>query len=313
MLRNWLNRFVILVVVVAALYGLGRLYYRVTGGFTIGNITSTLPYDPRWVTKNLTASEQNSIKAILDQPFNYLGKGCQSYVFLSADGNYVIKFFKYQRFRIQPWIDFFSFVPAVDNYRLGKVDKKRNKLEGFFGSWKLAFDELQPETGLLYVHLNKSNHLKKQLVIHDKLGFEHRVNLDQMEFLLQRKATMLCPYIDELMLNGNKEEAKQLLSRILSTVLSEYQRGLGDNDHALMQNTGVLDGYPIHIDVGQFVKDEKFKDPHVYKQEIFSKTYKFRVWLRKRYPELVSHLESELQALIGESFSRMQPHFKPHE
>lgn len=313
MLRKWLNRFVVLVVVVAALYGLGRLYYRVTGGFTIGNITSTRAYDPRWETKTLSQHEKQSIQVILDQQFNYLGKGCQSYVFLSSDGNYVIKFFKYQRFRIQPWIDLFSFVPAVDSYRLGKIDKKRNKLEGFFGSWKLAFNELQPETGLLYVHLNKSNDLNKQLVIYDKMGFEHHVDLDQMEFLLQRKAIMLCPYIDELMAKGDVEEAKLLLSRILSRVLSEYQRGLGDNDHALMQNTGVLDGYPIHIDVGQFVKDEKFKDPQVYKQEIFNKTYKFRIWLRKRYPELVNHLETELRALIGDNFSRMQPHFKPHD
>lgn len=312
-LRKFVTCVLVFCGVIAIGYGAGRLYYQVTGGFSLGNISSDFPYDPRWETRPLSHKEQMEVDSFLKQKFNYLGKGCQSYVFLSEDGQYVLKFFKYQRFRIQPWLNLFSFVPAVDEYRSRKIEKKQSKLEGVFRSWKLAFEELQPETGFVYVHLNKTTHLNGPIAIYDKMGFEHRLDPNQYEFLVQRKAQMLCPYIDELMLQGKVVEAKELLDRIIALIITEYQRGYADNDHALMQNTGVLDGFPIHIDVGQFVKEERAKDPEVYKQDLFSKTYKFRKWLGKKYPDLKHHLEQQLQIVIGEQYARMQPHFKPHE
>lgn len=307
---KWL---IVTVAVFGAAYGSVRLYYKVTDGFTIENITSDFPYDARWEISELPTSQQALLEDILSKPFTYLGKGCQAYVFLSQDGNFILKFFKYQRFRPQAWLDYFAFIPAVDTYRLGKIEKKRKKLENVFNSWKVAFEHLQPETQLIYVHLNKTKNLNKTLVIHDKMGFEHKLEADQMEFLVQRKATMLCPYIDNLMKKGDVAQAEILLTRIIELILSEYQRGFADNDHALMQNTGVYNGYPIHIDVGQFVIREDAKEPQVFKQELFNKTYKFRKWLKKQYPELVSKFEKQLRGIIGDQFDDLQPHFKPHE
>ncbi len=294
-------------VFLAALYGASRLYYGVTGGFTIGNISSTLAYDARWDTKPLSPQEKDVFNAILDQKFTYLGKGCQSYVFASDDGKYVLKFFKYQRFTPQLWLDYFAFIPAVDSYRLGKIDKKQKKLEAIFTSWKIAFEELRPETGLVYVHLNKTDDLNKTLTIVDKMGFEHHLNLDDMEFLIQKRAKMLCATLNQMMEAGKAEEAKGLLTRLVKLVLSEYERGLADNDHALMQNTGVFEGDPIHIDVGQFVHNEEIKKSEVANQELFNKTYKFRKWLHKHHPELAKHLEEQLLLTIGEQFHVMQP------
>lgn len=299
--------------IIAMGYAGGRLYYRVTDGFTVGNITSDYSYDSRWDIRKLDNSEEILVDSILAQPFSYLGKGCQSYVFKSADGKYVIKFFKYQRFRPQAWLDYFAFIPAVDTYRLGKIEKKLKKREGVFRSWKLAFEELQPETGLIFVHLNKTQDLKKSLKITDKMGFEHQLDLDQMEFLIQRKAQSYCGRIEELMDNEETDRAKLLLSRTLTLLRSEYSRGFADNDHALMQNSGVLDGLPIHVDVGQFVRNEQASEPAFYKQDLFNKTYKFRRWLHKKYPELEVFLEDRLKDIIGDQFSTMKPHFKPHD
>ena len=60
-------------------------------------------------------------------------------------------------------------------------------------------------------------------------------------------------------------------------LVSEYRRGFADNDHATVQNTGVLDGRPIHIDVGQFVRNERVKEPRLFHQELFNKTWKFQL------------------------------------
>ncbi len=313
LLSKKLKYLLLVLIMIPVLYGSGRLYYYITDGFTIDNITSAFPYDSRWAVRPLSSDEQTLAYSILDQKFSYLGKGCQSYVFLSADKKYVLKFFKYQRFRTQPWVDFFSFIPFVENYLDQKVVKKRTKREGFFASWKLAFEELKEETGLIFVHLNKTQTLQKELIFTDKMGFEHQVELDDMEFLIQRKATMLCPYIQSLMKEQKVDEAKKLLSSIISMVLSEYDRGLADNDHALMQNTGVYNGMPIHIDVGQFVRNEQVRNPETYNQELFNKTFKFRRWLHKEYPELADYLETELKGILGELFYTLKPHFKPHD
>lgn len=311
--RLYLKWILCFAVIAASLYGVVRLYYRVTDGFTIGNITSDFAYDPRWQVSPLPAEQREELDSALAQPFRYMGKGCQSYVFLSQDGNYILKLFKYQRYRPQPWLKLFSFIPAMEEYRQIKVAKKQRKLEGFFASWVIAFEQLPKETQLLYVHLNKSQDLKKKLTIYDKMGFEHILDLDQTEFLVQRKAKMLCPYISELMQEGHVAEAKVLLSRIIDMILSEYKRGIADNDHALMQNTGVYQGYPIHIDVGQFVISDEARDPQVYKQELFSKTFLLRKWLNEKYPELLKDFEDQLSAVIGPNFPNMKPYFKPHD
>jgi hypothetical protein len=295
---------------IALSYGLGRLYFHLTGGFSLSNISSDFSYHPNWKIRSLAKDEQEEVDRALNQSYYYLGKGCQSYVFLSEDHQYVIKFFKYQRFRLQPWLAYFPPLPAIVKYREEKIEKKRVKLEGFIQSWKIAFEDLKEETGLLFVHLNKTRDLNKELVIFDKIGQRHRLNLDDMEFCIQRKAEMLCSVLLKFKENNDLKEGQYLITRLLNLILSEYHRGLADNDHALMQNTGVVEGKPVHIDVGQFVKNKQIKDSSVYNQELFTKTYKFKIWLKEQYPELFVYLEDQLQEIMGPIYQEMKPKFR---
>lgn len=300
-------RFFILLTIGLVCYGLGRLYFQLTGGFNLANIHSDFVFQPQWEVRPLSIAEKSQLDAALDQTYHYLGKGCQSYVFASQDGRYVIKFFKYQRFRLQPWLLYFPPLPAIVKFREEKNEKKWHKLDGFVKSWKLAFEDLKEETGLVFVHLNKTREMHKNLVIFDKLGLEHRVVLDQMEFCVQRKAEMLCDVLMRYQKEGDFAAASHLVDKLLALILSEYARGLADNDHALMQNTGIIEGRPIHIDVGQFVRNEEIKQPEVYHQELFTKTYKFKKWLGVHYPELGSYLEERLKEIIGPRYSVMRP------
>lgn len=312
-MKKYFKFLIIISLSTLAIYGAGRLYYAVTAGFTINNITSDFSYHENWETTPLSNAEKEKVKQILSQKFSYLGKGCQSYVFLSEDGEYVLKFVKYQRFRPQAWLDYFEFIPIVNNYRLAKIEKKHKKLNMLFTSWKIAYEYLRPETGLLYLHLNKSNDLEQTLIIYDKMGIEHELNLDTMEFLLQKRANMLCSTLTHFIQKGQLGEAKDLIDNLLNMILSEYSRGLADNDHALMQNTGAIGTMPVHIDVGQFVMNPEISKPSVYKQELFSKTFKFRMWLERHYPDLATYLNKRLQEIIGPEFQTLQPQLKnPH-
>jgi hypothetical protein len=309
-MRKLAWRLVVITFLLFSLYGTGRLYYRLTGGFTIANITSDFPFQPQWEVRPLVASEEEEFSKAVDQPYTYLGKGCQSYVFASDDGQYVIKFFKYQRLRLQPWLTYFPPLPAIMQYRQEKIAKKWNKLDGFVRSWKVAFENLKDETGLVFVHLNKTHHLQRHVVLYDKMGQTHTVDLDQMEFCIQRRAHLLCETLLEHKAKGDLVGAQQLIHQLLDMILSEYARGLADNDHALMQNTGVAQGKPLHIDVGQFVFNEEAKQPVVFHQELFTKTFKFKLWLRDQYPELALYLEEELHRIMGPAYLTMRPKWR---
>jgi hypothetical protein len=306
-LKKNIFRIIATLILVLSIYGLGRLYFYLTAGFTLSNISSDFTYQPEWEVRPLTGGENDLLNSALGQTYHYLGKGCQSYVFVSRDGEYVIKFFKYQRFRMQPWLTFFPPLPAIVKYREEKKEKKWFKLDGFIKSWKVAFEYLKDETGLIFIHLNKTKSLNKNLIIFDKLGIEHQIDLDQMEFCIQHRAEMLCDVLLRYKQENDLKSAQVLIDRLLALIVSEYHRGLADNDHALMQNTGVVQGNPIHIDVGQFVINENVKEPTFYHQELFTKNYKFKLWLFQHYPELGTYLDNKLQDIIGERYSEMEP------
>lgn len=310
MMRNFFSRLLVISLVILSLYGISRLYYRLTGGFMVSNITSDFSFQPQWEVRPLITDEHEEFAQALGQSYDYLGKGCQSYVFASRDGKYVIKFFKYQRYRLQPWLAYFPPLPAIAKYRQEKLNKKWNKLDGFVQSWKVAFENLKEETALVFVHLNKTADLHQKITLYDKIGQKHVVELDRMEFCIQRRAQMLCDVLLDYKSKGDLAGAQQLIYQLLHLILSEYSRGLADNDHALMQNTGIVEDKPMHIDVGQFVFSEDVRKSAIFHQELFTKTYKFKLWLRDNYPELGSYLEEELQQIIGPTYLIMQPKWR---
>lgn len=305
--NKWVRRFLGIALCLVAAYGSVRLYYFVTDGFSLGNISSDFAYDARWELPPLTESDRAELQAVLSQPFTYLTKGCQTYVFISQDRHYVLKFFKYQRFRLKPWVDYLTFLPYISHYREKRLVEKRQNLDRVFHSFVLGYRALAKESGLFYVHLNKTSELNTVVEVTDKMGIKHQIDLDGMEFVLQRTATMLCAKIRDLMVLGEAEQAKQIIAKIISLELAEYQLGLGDEDYALMQNMGVVEDRPIHIDIGQVAYDSQLKDPQVAKKHLFNRMFKFHRWLKEDYPQLAQFLDQEMYQSIGEAYFTMTP------
>jgi len=308
MLKRLIKRLLLAFALLTSVYGGGRLYYSITDGFVESNIHNDQPYEARWELPPLNEEEKALITEILSQDFYYLGKGCQSYVFQSNDDKYVIKFFKYQRMRPQFWLEYLAFIPQVNSYIQKKALSKKEKLDTAYASWKLAYEDLKEESGVLYVHFNKKAIWQQEIALHDKMGTKHLLMLDNLEFMIQKKGEMLCDVLIRHKQNNSLPDAFAIVDNLVEVLISEYQRGYADNDHALMQNTGVFAGAPMHIDVGQFIKNSIVKTPDVYKQELFNKMWKFRLWLDSELPEVKAHLDAHLEMVIGPEFSAMQPH-----
>jgi hypothetical protein len=250
---------------------------KVVTQFDIPHISSSLAYRPEWETTPLNENEFQELNAILYQEFNYLGRGAQCWVFASADDKHVIKFFKH--------------------YRMRTKDGKE-RLERTFRSYKIAYEVLRPETGIVFVHLNKTESLHKTVtLVHDKLGRLFNIDLDDMEFLIQKKGARVYPTITQLMEEGEVARAKQLLSNIIKLVMTCSDKGIKARDPFLRTNCGFFGDQAVYIDVGSFAPDENLKTYEGRKKEVAWVMSKDMSWLKENYPELADYVTKEIEKL----------------
>jgi hypothetical protein len=259
-----------------------------TGSFTIPRITCNLPYQSMWETASPSPEELASIKQTLQQPYSYLAKGAQSFVFASEDGRYVIKFFRYDHLKAPFWLDMLPFQWARD-----KAAKKNKKLDKDFASYKLAYEEFKEETGLLYLHLNKTSDLNMTLDLVDKLGIHHPMRLDQYEFLVQKKADLVYPAIQQMMQKGEPDKARDALAKLVHLIARRARQGISDKDPDLNTNFGFIGTDPIQIDMGRYKKSDR----PFHRNEIIRITDNLHQWLMVRYPELDLHLKTQIDSL----------------
>lgn len=295
-LRKVFIRFLKISLFVVIAFEVEHFCHKKTGGFSVQKIVSSLPFHEEWKT----APPNQDIRTILDQPFTFYGKGAQCYVFLSADQKYVLKFCRFDHLRPPFWVDHLPLPFFLKSYRQQKISSNLQKISSTFESYKIAFQDLQEETGLVYVHLNPSDHLKMQTRIIDKLGIAHSLEMDSMQFILQKRADLVYPTIENLMNCNQHSQAKQALSDLVHLLAARSQKGIADKDPDIPTNFGFLDNHPVQIDIGRFSKRNSPQAALDCKQEIIRITDPFDRWLKKHYPELSIHLQEEIRHLFQE-------------
>ena len=275
-----------LLLFIVCFFSVARLCRGQTDGFTWEKVRSSLSYHPAWAVENPPVDNN-----IFNQRYTYLGKGAQSFVFASEDGQYVIKFFRHHHMRA-PWI--IRTLPYA--WAKAQAEKRAAKVGKDFLSYKIAYESMPEETGLVYLHLNKTKDLfKKKVTFVDKIGIAHAINLDKMEFFVQKRATLLYPAIESLMDQEKPEEAKQAIAALVDLLHKRCQKGIFDKDPDLNTNFGYAEGRPIQIDVGRFKIDPQHASPEVYRQELVKITDNFHQWLMARYPMLDEFLKEKLR------------------
>jgi hypothetical protein len=225
-------------------------------------------------------------------PFTFLDSGLECYAFLSADGKTVLKVFKHHHLRQA------HFLSQISSHFTKLYDEKKKRLENSFASYRLAEKELKSETGLLFLHLGKTKKTLPTVTLIDKLGIEHKVALDEVHFLLQKRATLLLPALEKQVKEKRLSEAEKTLHSLLDLIVQRCKKGISDRDPTLCKNYGFLGTQAIMIDLGSFSKNSFLKDPHSYKRELFYETLPLRCLLQNRFPELLPFFETELNKII---------------
>jgi hypothetical protein len=199
----------------------------------------------------------------LQQPYTFLGAGSECFAFLSADGETVIKFFKLDTWRPvyvkrSLWGEGYSayagsLVTQHPTGWLWEVWLKRlwgmreYRIQRTFASVSLAYERLQEETGVLYIHLNPGEVSPQRLTLYDACHIAHTVDLSQTRFLVQQKATALPDYLAL----GDEEQARKGIDALLCLLRARCDKGVADRDLE-PRNFGFVQGRAVEIDTGSF-------------------------------------------------------------
>lgn len=300
-----IKRCVIVGLFVLAIFGAFRLYYHLTDDFRISNITYELPFEAPWKVPLISDTEYLQIAQILDQKFTYLGKGAQSYAFGSDDQQYVLKFFKFKHLKPSLLVELLPPIPPFKYYKQQGIDRKQRKLIGVFNGYDLAFRENRKNAELIYLHLLPTNYLKLEARLVDKMGFERLIQLDDVVFLIQRKGETLRVRLNKLLQEDRLAEVEKAIDSIVAMYVSEYQKGIYDHDHGVLQNSGFIGDRPFHLDVGKLNKDERMRDVAFYKKDLEHVLWKIDFWIKNHHPRhyqrLTKFLAGEYEQRTGES------------
>lgn len=250
--------------------------WRLSDGFTLSKITADLPHNPRY---DITPPPLGPIRTILSQPYHYIGKGSQSFVFESEDGNYILKFFRLNRYRLPTLQQKLPLPPFLAHIQNEKQRTKQNKLTRLFTSCTLAYTELKHETALIYIHLNKTTNLTTELTLIDNLHRTHTLDLDTHAFVLQKKGEQVLPHLDRLLKQGRHKEAQSALTSLTNLIQKRIDKGIIDGDAEVHKNAGFYNGEAVFLDIGAFRKGHT-------PPEMSHLTRKLDTWLEKRAPTL---------------------------
>lgn len=237
-----------------------------TDGFTMLRIQSNMPNDPTW---------ESHSNINLSQPFYYIGCGAQTFAFASDD--LVIKFYRHHRAG-HPLALFAPLFPRLQQ----TIAKRQAKRQKDFASFRLAYDHLRDETGLVCIHLGKTNQLNQKITIYDKLGIAHEIDLDQMEFIIQKRATPFYTTLEKWIDSGQWEKAERGIRELVALLRNRCEKGIFDKDPDLRTNFGFLDDHPIQIDIGRFKEGP---------DDMIRVTDTLKKWLEVKAPHLIEELQ----------------------
>ncbi len=275
---------------VCMLAKIDRIFFKANKGFCFHFIDRPLT-DSSWETEGLFPAH------LLSQPFSYLGKGAQTFVFESQDKNYVLKFYKFpSHMRRFSWISHpFGYLFSPKRIALKEHNEKRFALS--YMSYFLAFQQLQKESGVVYVHLHPTTHLRQTIQLKDKTGNTYQIPCDEIGFVLQRKGVPFVPLLQSALADSRIETAQQMIDSLLQLIVSRCSKGITDLDNMDHDNYGWSEGQAMHLDIGRFMINEEVKKPSVYQQEVVRVTSPLADYLQKKSPELFRYYQQKIHGL----------------
>ncbi|MDN3505703.1 MAG: hypothetical protein P0S96_00540 [Simkaniaceae bacterium] len=180
------------------------------------------------------SEETASIATLLEQKFTYLGQGSQIIAFASTDGDHVLKVFKARHEKPFKFSRYLRSLCTKDKEQ--STQKWTYKFQDTIRRYKMAFVYLKEETGLIYLHFQKTP-IPLPITLKGK-----KLDLSQYPFIIQKRAMLAPEYIKD------HPEGVLQLKKFFKTRL---EKGFSDPRQTLSTNYGFIGNKPIQIDPGK--------------------------------------------------------------
>lgn len=236
---------------------LDRLFFKENGSFSPSHII------PNW-EKLHPPTSSHPHEAPPTESYKYLTKGLEAFVFVSSQGDHVIKFPRLPR--------------SARKYHWRNRTSEAKKIDRYLASIQSIYLEIGSLTGLEGVHLAPSS-LPFSISVDDRLGRTHKLPGHQLPFYTQIWAD---PYFPTFASSSPKEK-QALIQKTIGLYSSLYDRGFVDRDPIFEKNLGVAKGEPLILDIGGITKG-KLGPKKVSLEEM---TLSLKSYLQDRAPEFL--------------------------
>jgi hypothetical protein len=223
--------------------------------------------------------------AVLNQPFHYFNYGNQCFAFVSEDGKYILKLFKYVHPAFPLWTSKIPLLNRFKAFRKSRIDKTLWKRDRDFQGYQIAFDHLRSETGLLDLHLHPTK-AYPTITLYDPLNIVHTLDLNNTPFILQKRVTPAYQQFLSWIQNEEIDKLRQGISDLVSLSALRISKHIFDDDVNFYSNFGFDDEKPIIIDPGHWTLNSS------HSSELPSLLIVLKDWFSKNYPPMVSHVEA---------------------
>jgi hypothetical protein len=272
-----------------------RFCHHQTKGFRIAKVQNNLMDSGH---DALNAEEIRWIRSLFAYKFRYLGRGHQSFVFLSDDDAHVIKIFNNCQQSNSAFFRMLKPIPWLGRWAERQARFCEENLRNTANSYRIALEEMPDKTALLFLHARQTENLPP-LTIVDPLNITHRLNANPLGFLIQKKAKLAYPMLEEWIQAQNLEAAKRALCKLLDLFIWKCRQGIADNDPLIRTNFGFIEEEAIQIDVGPLSKNPSIQDVATMQKEIIRISTSLKNWLSEKCPELCVFLDEQLQERLS--------------
>jgi len=195
----------------------------------------------------------------------------QCFVFASPDRRFVLKIFRSPRKRL------FRF--------------SYPKVEDALASYALAFDKMREETALLSIHLKRTQDKWPAVILQDRLGLSHRIELDRYCFVLQRYMQPL----QEAVVHSCEKRVQSLADSYLQRMFSRTKKGICNRDGVLSRNFGCIGNEVFEMDVGSLAYE-----PSEAKEEFSRFALRMRKFLEQEGKVDLTFYDQRVEELVCE-------------
>ena len=235
-----------------------KVFYFCTDGFRVNKMVFNFTHQ-----HFLPPADNTLDTKIVQQKFLYLGKGRQSYAFVSEDQKYVIKLVRYHKYQIPFWKNVCQQMLHISCGKIALQEQKERKKRAF-ESYLIAYQNLFPLTNVQYLHLTKTQNLKQKVTFVDRMGRCHNIQLDDVLFFMQKKADPLEKTMQMLYDKGQYEKVQKLIQSFYKMLAYRIKQNISNRDFMnYMRNSGIYHNQVMEIDVGSFY----FNDALLERQE----------------------------------------------